>query len=55
MFGLLEDLTKAAISVAVVPVAVAVDVVTLGTECTESAIINIAENIDNAIKPTNDG
>lgn len=59
MFGLLEDLTKAAVGVVVaVPAAVVADVVTLGGACTDKprpytadAVSDVLDNLKNATKP----
>lgn len=60
MFGMLEGLTKAAVSIAVTPVAVAVDTVMIPVDASEdgevfqrtkSTINNAAENFSDAVKP----
>lgn len=58
MFGLLEDLTKAAVSVVKLPVAVVADAVTLGGSLTDQrkpytaqAAEDLVKNLDNASKP----
>lgn len=60
MFGMLESLTKAAVSVAVTPIAAAVDVVMIPVDAsedgevfqrTQSALNNAAENFGDAVKP----
>lgn len=58
MFGILNDLAKAAVGVVTLPVTVAADIVTLGGELTDKkkpytakAIEDIAKNVDNATKP----
>lgn len=59
MFGLIEDLAKAAVGVATVPVAVAADIVTLGGALndkprpyTADAVSDVASNLANATKPS---
>lgn len=58
MFGLIESLTKAALGVVSVPVAVVADVVTLGGALTDkdepytaSAVGDVVKNIEDATKP----
>ncbi|WP_180004044.1 MULTISPECIES: hypothetical protein [unclassified Acinetobacter] len=60
MFGMLESLTKAAVSVAVTPVTAVVDTVMIPIDASEdgevfqrtSAMLgNAAENMNDAIKP----
>jgi len=58
MFGMLESLAKAAVSVVEVPLAVAADVVTLGgaatdrdTPYTATAVEHLVENVQNAADP----
>jgi hypothetical protein len=58
MFGVLESLAKATVAVAVTPIAVVADVVTLGgelvdkrTSFTGDALNAAAENIGKAIDP----
>ena len=58
MFGMLESLAKAAVSVVTVPVAVAADVVTLGGALTDkekpytaNAVSDLIENLQNATDP----
>lgn len=59
MFGFLEDIVKAAVSVATLPVAVVADVVTLGGELndkggdtyTEDVVSDFMNNIKNATTP----
>lgn len=58
MFGMLESLTKAALGVVTVPVAVAADVVTLGGALTDkdepytaSAVSDVVKNLEDAAKP----
>lgn len=58
MFDILKSVTKAAISVAVTPIAVAADVVTIGGAVqdrdepyTATALKSIAENLGDAIDP----
>jgi hypothetical protein len=59
MFGFLEDIAKAAVSVVTLPVAVVADVVTLGGELndkrgdtyTEDAISDVMGNLKNATTP----
>lgn len=58
MFGLLEDLTKAAVSVVKLPVAVVADAVTLGGSLTDQskpytaqAAEDLVNNLNNASKP----
>lgn len=58
MFGMLESLTKAALSVVTVPVAVVADVVTLGGAITDQnqtytgkAVSDMVQNLEDATKP----
>lgn len=52
MFGFIEDLAKAAVSVVTLPVAIVADVVTLGNDSyTEDALNDVVDNLKNAIKP----
>lgn len=58
MFGMLESLTKAALAVVTVPVAVAADVVTLGGSLTDradpytkEAVGDLVDNLKNATDP----
>lgn len=58
MFGILEDLAKAATAVVTVPVALAADVVTMGGACTDKnkpytaeALEDLVDNLKNASKP----
>lgn len=58
MFGFIEDLVKATVSVITVPVAVVADVVTLGGSLTDkdepytaSAVSDLVKNLENAAKP----
>lgn len=58
MFGMLESLTKAALGVVTVPVAVAADAVTLGGALTDkdepytaSAVSDMVKNLEDAAKP----
>ena len=59
MFGMLSDLTKAVVGVAVkTPLAVVADVVTMGGALTDkdepytvSAVKEVAKNVDNAVTP----
>lgn len=58
MFGLLESVAKAAVSVVEIPVAVVADVVTLGGVCTDqdqpytaTAVEHLVENVQNAANP----
>lgn len=58
MFGVLTGITKAAIGVAITPVAVVADLVTLGGALqdrdepyTATVVKSVAENIGNAIDP----
>lgn len=58
MFGFIESLAKAAVSVVELPVAVVADVVTLGgaladkdTSYTAKAAENLVQNISNAANP----
>lgn len=58
MFGFIEDLAKAAVSVVTVPVAVVADVVTLGGSLTDKdepytaiAVSDLVKNLENATKP----
>lgn len=59
MFGFLEDIAKAAVTVATLPVAVVADVVTLGGELndkggdtyTEDNLADLMDNIKNATTP----
>lgn len=58
MFGILEDITKAAVGVVKLPIAVAADVLTLGgvvIDCnksyTEEELETIASNLKNVTKP----
>lgn len=58
MFGMLESLTKAALGVVTVPVAVVADVVTLGGSLTDkdkpytaTAVSDVVKNLGNAAKP----
>ena len=58
MFGLFEDLAKAAVAVVATPVAVAADVVTLGGSLTDrdkpytaEQVSNVVKNLENAAKP----
>jgi len=61
MFGMLGDITKAVVGVAIeTPVALVADVVTMGGAINErpepytaSAIKNVVKNIENATKPEN--
>lgn len=61
MFGLLESLAKAAVSVAVTPVTLAVDAVMIPIDASEDgevfertkdALNNAAENFSDAVKPS---
>ena len=56
MFGMLESLGKAVVGAVVeVPVAIAVDVVTLGqAEATGDAIGNVVNNLQDATKPVSE-
>ena len=58
MFGMLESLTKAALGVVTVPVAVVADVVTLGGVLTDKpepytaeAVSDVVKNLKNAANP----
>ncbi|MBP7622423.1 MAG: hypothetical protein KA763_00515 [Xanthomonadales bacterium] len=58
MFGILEDLAKAAVSVVKLPVSVAADVVTLGGSLTDrdrpytaDNVSDMVENLENATSP----
>lgn len=58
MFGIFNDLAKAAVSVVSTPVAVAADIVTLGGSLTdrdkpytEEQLSNLVKNLQNAAKP----
>jgi hypothetical protein len=58
MFGVLESLTKAAVGVVTLPVAVVADVVTMGGALTDKdepytakAASDVLENLNNAAKP----
>ena len=53
MFGMIESLTKAVVGAVVeVPVAVAVDVVTVGqAKTTGEAVSNVVNNLQDATKP----
>lgn len=58
MFGLIEGLTKAALGVVTIPVAVVADVVTLGGSIndkkepyTVSAVSDVLDNLKSATKP----
>ena len=58
MFGMLESLTKAALGVVTVPLAVAADVVTLGGVLTDKpepytaeAVSDVVKNLKNAANP----
>ena len=58
MFGMLESLTKAALGVVTVPIAVVADVVTLGGAVidkdrpyTADAVSDVLKNLENAVKP----
>ena len=58
MFGMLESLTKAALGVVTVPVAVVADVVTLGGVLTDKpepytaeAVNDVVKNLKNAANP----
>lgn len=60
MFGMLSNLTKAAVSIAVAPVAVAVDVIMLHADAegnkdafsrTSDLLSNAGDCVDKAIKP----
>jgi hypothetical protein len=58
MFGMLESLTKAALGVVTVPVALIADVVTLGGACTDKdrpytadAVSDVVQNLKDAAKP----
>jgi hypothetical protein len=58
MFGMLESLAKAAVSVVTVPVAVVADVVTLGGSLTDKdkpytaeAVSDLVKNLENATDP----
>lgn len=59
MFGILSDLTKAAVGLVVeTPIAIAADVVTLGGALTDKpepytakALKDVMKNVDNAAKP----
>ncbi len=60
MFGMLESLTKAAVSIAVTPVTVAVDTLMIPVDASEDGEVfqrtstmlgNAAENMNDAIKP----
>jgi hypothetical protein len=58
MFGMLESLTKAALGVVTVPVAVVADVVTLGGALTDKdqpytadAVSDVVQNLEDAAKP----
>lgn len=58
MFGMLESLTKAAVAVVTVPVAVVADVVTLGGTLTDQAepytaeaVSDLVANLKDATKP----
>lgn len=58
MFGMLESLAKAAVSVVTVPVALAADVVTLGGSLTDKeepytakAVSDLVQNLEDAAKP----
>lgn len=59
MFGLIEDLAKASVGVATVPVAVAADIATLGGALndkprpyTAQAVSDVVTNLANATKPS---
>ena len=58
MFGILESLTKAAVGVVTLPVAVVADVVTLGGSLTDkdepytaTTASHVLKNLSNAAKP----
>lgn len=58
MFGILESLAKAAVSVVEIPVAIAADVVTMGGAMTDQekpytaqAVSNLVQNIQDASNP----
>jgi hypothetical protein len=58
MFGILEDLAKAAVSVVKLPVSVAADAVTLGGVLTDrdkpytaDNVSDLVENLENATEP----
>lgn len=58
MFGIFEDLAKAAVSVVKLPVSVAADVVTLGGSLTDrdrpytaDNVSDLVENLENATEP----
>lgn len=58
MFGILEDITKAAVGIVKLPITVAADVLTLGgvvvdrnKSYTEEELETIARNLKNATKP----
>ena len=58
MFGMFEDLVKAAVAVVATPVAVVADVVTLGGSLTDrdkpytaEQVSNVVKNLENAAKP----
>ncbi|EXA60612.1 hypothetical protein ACLDYT_02560 [Acinetobacter baumannii] len=62
MFGMLESLTKTAVSVAVAPVTAVVDAVMIPIDASEdgeifqrtkSTLNNAAENFSDAVKPEN--
>lgn len=62
MFGILESLAKAAVSVVTVPVAVVADVVTLGGSLTDKdqpytadAVGDVVQNLKDAAKPNSQG
>lgn len=60
MFGILSDLTKAAVGLVVeTPIAIAADVVTLGGSLTDKAepytakaLKGVMQNVENAAKPS---
>jgi hypothetical protein len=59
MFGILSDLTKAAVGVVVTPVAVAADVLTLGGSATgrnesytEAQLAEVLRNLNNSTRPS---
>lgn len=60
MFGLIESLSKAALGVVTVPVALVADVVTLGGSLTDKdepytakAVSDVVENLSDATQPRN--
>ena len=59
MFGIIESLAKAALSVVTIPVAVVADVVTMGGALTDKdkpytaeAVEDVVQNLEDAARPT---